>query len=206
MLSSIVLGVSGFALLWHSTEVAKMIISIGGGYTGRAYIHRIAAIILIFDGLWHLLYILFSKDAHNEFLKIIPSFSDFKELAKAVSYYLSNNKEFPKFKKFNFIQKFQYWGVVLGMMIMILSGLALWFKDISMMILPKWAMDVLLTLHGREGLLAFLVLFLWHQYNVHLNPSVFPMDKIWLTGRISEDRLKKEHYLEYEEIIKTNLN
>lgn len=136
-------------------------------------------------------------------MKVIPEFLDFRDLTKTISFYLHRNKEFPKFRKFNFIQKFQYWGVAAAMVLMTVSGLALWFRDISMILLPKWSMDALLTLHGREGVLAFLVLFLWHQYNVHLNPSIFPMDKIWITGMMDEERMKKEHYLEYEEIIKT---
>jgi hypothetical protein len=38
-------------------------------------------------------------------------------------------------------------------------------------------------------------------YNVHLNPSIFPMSRIWLTGRISREELKHEHPLEYRRIL-----
>ena len=51
--------------------------------------------------------------------------------------------------------------------------------------------------HSSEGLLAFLVVIIWHVYNAHLNPDVFPFDASIFTGRISEERMQKEHLLEY---------
>jgi hypothetical protein len=51
-------------------------------------------------------------------------------------------------------------------------------------------------------MLIFLVLFIWHIYDVHLSPGVFPMSKIWLTGKISKKELKDEHPREYGEIFR----
>ncbi|MBI5376204.1 MAG: cytochrome b/b6 domain-containing protein [Candidatus Schekmanbacteria bacterium] len=201
MVSALVLAVTGYALLMHKSEAGKFIINFLGGYESRALIHRISAIVLIAVCIWHYLYVLFSKKAHDEFLKIIPSISDVKDFFNTIAYYLGGKKSFPNFDKFNFIQKFQYWGVAVGMIAMIMSGLVLWFKDISMAVIPKWAIDTLIALHGYEGVVTFLVLFIWHQYNVHLNPSVFPMDSVWLDGMIDVERLRKEHPLEYDRLM-----
>jgi hypothetical protein len=38
-------------------------------------------------------------------------------------------------------------------------------------------------------------------YNVHLKPEVFPMSKIWLTGKITGHELKTLHALEYRKIL-----
>jgi hypothetical protein len=38
-------------------------------------------------------------------------------------------------------------------------------------------------------------------YNVHLNPEVFPMSKIWLNGKITGHELKTLHALEYRKIL-----
>ena len=52
--------------------------------------------------------------------------------------------------------------------------------------------------HSDEALLAALAIFLWHFYNVHLRPSIFPMSWVWLTGRISAGAMYEEHVEEYE--------
>jgi len=83
---------------------------------------------------------------------------------------------------------------------MTISGFALWFKDASMSIFPKWLIDTFFVLHGRAGLLIFFLLFLWHIYDMHLSPPNFPMDWSWLNGKISLEKLKKTHYKEYQRI------
>jgi len=55
--------------------------------------------------------------------------------------------------------------------------------------------------HGFEAILAFLAIIIWHMYNVHLNPEVFPMSKIWITGKTSKHYLMEHHPLEYEEML-----
>ena len=67
-----------------------------------------------------------------------------------------------------------------------------------MTVLPKWVMDIALIVHSWEAILAFLAIIIWHMYNVHLNPSVFPMSKVWLTGKISLHEFRENHPLEYE--------
>jgi hypothetical protein len=50
-------------------------------------------------------------------------------------------------------------------------------------------------------MLAFLAIIIWHMYNVHLNPEVFPMSKIWLNGKITGRELRTLHPLEYRKIL-----
>lgn len=69
-----------------------------------------------------------------------------------------------------------------------------------MILVPKWAVDVAQIVHSYEALLAFLAILIWHLYHVHLNPEVFPMSRVWLTGKISEQELKEHHPLEYERL------
>jgi len=88
-----------------------------------------------------------------------------------------------------------------GSVIMIGTGLLLWFYDFAMTYLPRWAWEIAKAIHSWEAVLAFLAIIIWHMYNVHLNPSSFPMNMAWLTGRISERELREEHPLEYEQVI-----
>jgi cytochrome b subunit of formate dehydrogenase len=78
----------------------------------------------------------------------------------------------------------------------------LWFQEASLALFPMWVLDIIRIVHGFEAILAFLAIIIWHMYNVHLNPEVFPMSKVWITGKISKEELMEHHPLEYEEMLK----
>ena len=69
------------------------------------------------------------------------------------------------------------------------------------MTVPPWFIQVCMIAHADEALLAALAIFIWHFYNVHLNPEHFPMNRTFLTGKISEAEMRAHHPLEYEEIL-----
>ena len=81
---------------------------------------------------------------------------------------------------------------------MAVTGFLLWFETPTMEVFPKWVIDLTRVVHSWEGVLIFIILILWHLYQVHLSPGSFPMNYAWLDGKISDDRLKTEHSLEYE--------
>ena len=56
-------------------------------------------------------------------------------------------------------------------------------------------------IHSQESMLIFLVILIWHLYDVHLRDA-FPMDGSWLHGRMPLDRLKRNHPAEYERMVK----
>lgn len=82
---------------------------------------------------------------------------------------------------------------------MVGTGVLLWAPHLTLAILPKWVMDIAQVIHSAEAILAFSAIIVWHMYNVHFNPSVFPMSKIWLTGKIGLHELRDNHSLEYQE-------
>ena len=49
--------------------------------------------------------------------------------------------------------------------------------------------------------MAFLVVIIWHIYNAHFNPDVFPFDTTIFTGQISRERMEHEHPLELERLV-----
>ena len=40
-----------------------------------------------------------------------------------------------------------------------------------------------------------------HFYNAHLKPSIFPMNWVWLTGKMSHAMLKEEHRGQYDDLV-----
>lgn len=200
--SLIVLGVTGLSLMFHENWLAALIIRLEGGIETRGLIHRVAAIVLMGVSIYHVYYVVCTDAGHREFMKLKPGKKDFLDFSQTLKFSVGASDKAPQYEKFDYIQKFQYGGVVVGLAMMIFTGFVLWFETISMAVMPKWVMDVTLVVHGYEGILAFLILFLWHLYNVHLNPDVFPMNRTWLTGRISLKDLKEKHYLEYQQVVR----
>ncbi len=176
-----------------------MLFTFPGSFELRAWLHRAAAVLLIAVSVYHVLYVLFSPRGHQEFLLLMPKLQDGRDFVHLLKYYVGLAPDRPRFGHFSFIEKFEYIAIVWGSIVMVLTGFVLWFMEAAMMILPKGAWDIARAMHGYEALLAFISIIVWHLYCVHFNPSVFPMSKVWLTGKISLHQMKEEHPLEYEE-------
>ena len=84
---------------------------------------------------------------------------------------------------------------------MVATGLCMWYPIQVTSVLPGELIPAAKAMHGGEGLLAFASILMWHMYSAHLSPDVFPFDKTMFTGKISEERMKHEHPIEYERIL-----
>jgi cytochrome b subunit of formate dehydrogenase len=166
-------------------------------------LHRIGAVGLIAVGAYHLFYLVAFREGRRNFLELLPRPKDVTDLFQMFRYFLGKSDERPRFGRFSYVEKFDYWAVYWGMVIMIGSGLMLWFLETALQFLPKFAADIAREAHSDEGLLATLAIIIWHFYNVHLNPEHFPMNRTFLTGRISEGEMREHHPLEYEAILAT---
>jgi cytochrome b subunit of formate dehydrogenase len=205
MVSTLVLLVSGFSLLFHDVWIGRWLLWLEGGVAGRGMIHRWAAVVLMGVCGYHLLYILFTERGHAQFMHMQPRWRDLRDFLQVVRLNLGRSTAPPAFGRFDYRQKFQYWAFCLASASMVLSGLALWFATEAMAVMPKSAFDLLAVLHGRESVVIFLLLFVWHLYDVHLRPEVFPMDWSWITGQISLADLEARHRVEFEDMRKKGL-
>lgn len=203
MLSSVItLIITGLPLKFHDAAFSHVIIKLFGGISNSALIHRTAACGLIGVGLYHLLYTILSPAGRRDFMLLVPKPQDLKDYLQQVKYFLGMTHEKAKFGRFGYIEKFDYWAVYWGMIIMIGSGAMLWAESFVMSFLPKFMLDIAKEAHSDEAMLATLAIVIWHFYNVHLNPHKFPMSKTWITGKISKHEMMDEHALEYEEIMR----
>src|SRR5262249_31102971 len=103
-----------------------------------------------------------------------------------------------RFDRFDYRQKFEYWGLVMGGLLMAGTGLTLYLPLVVTRWLPGILIPIAKVAHSNEGLMAFLVVVTWHVYNAHFNPDVFPCDRTIFTGRISRHRMQHEHPLELD--------
>ncbi|HVP37154.1 MAG TPA: cytochrome b/b6 domain-containing protein [Terriglobales bacterium] len=206
LISFIILIITGLALKYHDSWLGKLIINLEGGIIARGLFHRFAAVLLIITAFYHFLYITFTRYGHDEFLSVLPEWKDFKDAFQSVKYALGLSSEHPQVDKYAPQDKFQYWAVVAGSLVMIATGLILWYQNQAMIILPKWIIDITQVVHGYQGVIIAVVILLWHLYIVHLSPKRFPMSRIWIDGKISLEELKAEHPLEYERRYKSISN
>ncbi len=200
MISLLILAATGFALMYHENRLAQAVIRFEGGVMYRGIIHRSAAVFMMAQLVYHAFYMLFSREGKQELKEVWLTRRDFDDFLQAMRFNLGMGDEYPRFGKYGYKEKFQYWGATTGVFLISVTGIILWAETFSMRFLPKFVLDLTLIIHGYQGLLIFVILLFWHLYIVHLHPSVFPMNPAWLTGKVDVEWLKEEHPAEYEKL------
>ena len=109
----------------------------------------------------------------------------------------------PKFDRFSYIEKSEYWALVWGNIVMGATGILMWFDEYFLGIFTKLGYDVARSIHYYEAWLAMLAILVWHIYFVIFNPDSYPMNLAWLKGTITEEEMEEEHPLELERIRAT---
>ncbi len=202
MVSFTVLVITGFALRYGDSWFASLLFGWDYGFTVRGIIHRVAAVVLVIATLWHVLY-LFSHRGRRFLKDMIPNFSDFTQFTQRILFNLGLSKNEPRFKRFSYVEKAEYWALVWGNAMMIITGFLLWFDNFFVAILPKGFLDVALVIHFYEAILATLAILIWHLYSTVFSPHVYPMNPSWLTGKMPKDMYEHEHPdAEVEEVKK----
>lgn len=195
-----ILVITGFALKFPETFWAKWLFAMGINEAIRAFIHRFAAIVLTVDLILFVLYMFIKKRGKCLKKEILPRKRDFSDFFNTLKFYLGMSKEKhpPRFAVFNFGEKFEFWALVWGTGIMVVSGLILWFPKAIPEGWPSWVIAVARVFHYYEALLATLAIIIWHGFNTILHPDEYPMNTSWLTGHITETEAK--HHFEDEAI------
>ena len=192
MVSFLMLVVTGFALRFSDSWWVVLLFGREGGFPIRNLAHRIAAGVFIGTMLMHLFY-LASNRGRSFIRQVFPSLDDLKHLFQMLRYNLGFSSERPMFKRFSYIEKFEYWALVWGGIIMCLTGFMLWFDNFFVQFLPKGVLDVMLVIHYYEAWLATLSILIWHLYSAVFSPSVYPMNPSWLTGKMPKEQHAHEH-------------
>lgn len=192
MVSFIVLVITGFSLRFNQSWLTSLFFGWDGGFAVRGIIHRAAAVVLILTTVWHAVYLLTPR-GRKFFKDIFPKFYDFKEFVHKILFNLGLSKTPPKFKRFSYVEKAEYWALIWGNAVMIITGILLWFDNTFIQIFPKGVLDVALVVHYYEAILASLAILIWHMYATVFNPEIYPMNPAWLTGKMPKDMYEHEH-------------
>jgi cytochrome b subunit of formate dehydrogenase len=202
MSSFITLALTGLPQKFSDLEVSQWwVASLGGLQTVRA-IHRTAGVIMLSDCMYHLGYLAYRMGIQRRLgaLRMVPSPNDVGDVVQTLLYFLGVKLEKPKFDRFSYMEKFDYWAVFWGIVMIGGSGLILMFPVLASRLLPGQMIPVAITIHSDEAILAVGWILVVHMFNVHLAPWVFPFNPAIFTGKMTAQRCAEEHPLEWERI------
>lgn len=196
LVSFTILALTGLPQKYVETPIGRWLIEAMGGIQTVRIIHRWAAFVLIAGSIYHILTGAYRFYVKREHMGIVPDLKDLWDLRDFVLYNLGIKGEHPKMRKFNFGEKFEYWAVVWGTGVMIITGFMLLNPIATTTVLPGSIIPAALAAHGWEAVLAATAIIIWHLYNVlikHFNPSMW-------TGKMPRNQMKEEHALELERL------
>ncbi len=190
--SFIVLVISGFSLRYSESWFARTFFGWEGGFQLRGTVHRIAAVVFIGTVLWHVAFL--ASQRGRQFLKdMLPKRQDFLFFWQRIRYNLAGGEHQQCIQRFSYVEKAEYWALVWGTVVMVVTGFLLWFDNFFVTLVPQGVLDIALVVHFWEAWLATLAILVWHMYSVVFNPHVYPMNPSWLTGRMPEAMYRHEH-------------
>jgi cytochrome b subunit of formate dehydrogenase/nitrate/TMAO reductase-like tetraheme cytochrome c subunit len=193
--SFIVLVITGFALKYPGSWFAELL---GMGEKVRSITHRVAGVILIGIGMYHVVYAVLAREGRKLVKDLAPAPKDAFDVCGTMLYYLGLKSEKPKFRRFNYAEKAEYWALVWGTGLMAVTGTMMWAKVTVGNLLARWWVDAATAVHFYEAILATLAIVVWHFYQVFFDPDVYPMNTAWRDGKMNAEHYHEEHELDTE--------
>lgn len=196
----VLLALTGLPQKFYDHAWAQRLMGLLGGVDAARWAHRAAGVMFSLVVVVHISRLVIGVARGTIGLTLVPTRQDFRDAIITLRYYLGLSEQQAKFDRFDYRQKFEYWGLVLGAGVVVATGFILLYPAVLTRFLPGELVPASQLAHSNEGLMAFLVVIVWHIYNAHLNPDVFPFDTSIFTGKISKQRMHHEHPLEYERL------
>ncbi|MDA8169062.1 MAG: cytochrome b/b6 domain-containing protein [Nitrospiraceae bacterium] len=192
--------ITGLAQKFYFLDASKRLIMGLGGIDSVRLIHRLAGVLLIYLTAQNILAGLCGVMLKKWKPNMIIRKKDFTDAVEDLRYYFGATEAPASCGRYSYKQKFEYWGILTGAVLMMATGLVLWFPAFAASYLPGEVIPAAKALHSNHALLIFLIISVWHIYNSIFSPEVFPLDTSMITGYISRKRMVEEHPLELAEM------
>ncbi|MFC1942393.1 formate dehydrogenase subunit gamma [Chloroflexota bacterium] len=203
LVSFTILAVTGLAQRYYTAGWGDWIILNLGGIEYTRLVHRAFGVVFTLAIGFHFIYVAYSFFLKHRKLTMVPTIKDFRDVINTLKYGFGFKDKPPLFGRFDYRQKLEYWGLVLGGLVITVTGIILTFPVALTRIIPGQVVAASVEIHGYEATLAVITIIIWHLYDVIFRPGIFPGDTTMFTGRISRERMLEEHPLEYAELQET---
>lgn len=209
IISFLGLAITGMTLKFSYLGWAQWISALLGGFESAGFIHRVCAVITFFYFAAHLVDLARAKHKAGiswvKFLlhqnSMLPNKKDWQDLKGSLKWFLGFGAR-PDYGRWTYWEKFDYFAVFWGVVIIGSTGLMLWFPEFFTRFLPGWIINVATIVHSDEALLAAGFIFTVHFFNTHFRPDKFPMDTVIFTGRMPVEEFMHDRPHEYRELMK----
>ncbi len=195
-LSFTVLAITGLPQRYALAVWAEWMIAAMGGIETVRIIHRVSAVVFILVTVFHFVSLAYGIFVKRGRMTMLPGLKDVTDMLDAVRYNLGLAKRHPRFPHFSVAEKIEYWSLIWGSVLMILTGFMLWNPIATTRFLPGEFIPAAKAAHSAEALLAVMAVLIWHFYGVHVkifNRSMF-------NGKLTRKQMEEEHAGELEEI------
>lgn len=202
MTSFTLLVLTGLPQSYPGSSLGNWFIQLWGGIASTRLIHRVTGVLFVTLLVVHVTRAAVAAIRGRRLPIMFANRKDFADAWQTLRHFMGRARA-PRVGKFDFREKFEYWGLFLGGILMSVTGFILLFPEGASQLLPGAVLAAARVMHGLEATFAVLVVILWHSWGVIFRPEVFPLDTSIFTGKISLERLEEEHALEYERIFGT---
>jgi cytochrome b subunit of formate dehydrogenase len=200
------LALTGLPLRFSNSRPALAFAHAVGGFGTILFFHLFNAVVMTIAFLSHVANVVYRIVAKKEYgllwgpNSMVPRLKDIQDFVGNIKWFLFRGPK-PKFDRYAYWDKVDYWAVFWGMGIIGFSGYAMWFAPFFARFIPGSWLNIALLIHGEEALLAVGFIFTIHFFNTHLRPGSFPMDHVIFNGRQTEEELEHKHPEEYKRLV-----
>jgi len=196
MLTFGILVATGLTQSFFSLDISRWIVLKMGGIDTIRLIHRLTGLVFVLATFSHMVVAAVGVAVRKWQPSMVITTSDFMNVIHDMRYYLGTENSPATCDRYTYKQKFEYWGILTGSLLMIGTGLILWFPVLVTRYFPGELIPASKALHSNEALVIVLLIAVWHIYNSIFSPEVFPLDTTIFTGYISRERMIREHPIE----------
>jgi cytochrome b subunit of formate dehydrogenase len=197
---------TGLPLRFSCAAWAPGLMSLLGGAEIAGRIHRYTGLVMFGYFIMYVVYMTLRLAKSRRKLdllvgpnSILPQMQDLRDVTAMMKYFFGKGQH-PRFGRFSYMEKFDYFAEAWGVFAIGFTGLMLWFPEFFGRFFPGILFNVAIIIHSWEAMIATAFIFTIHFFNVHLRPEKWPLDGVMFTGRASLEYMLEEHPLMAERI------